>query len=83
MAVFLSIRRLLEKGPVAIGFSYENQISGSVSSSSVIAELRGSEKPEEWMVVGGHLDSWDLATGAQVCINDCTLSILVAFLRCP
>jgi hypothetical protein len=70
----LLIRRLLEKGPVTIGFSYENQISGPVSSSSVIAELRGSEKPEEWVVVGGHLDSWDLATGAQ---DDGTGAIMV------
>jgi len=70
----LLIRRLLLKGPVTIGFSYENRISGPVSSSSVIAEIRGSEKPDEWIVVGGHLDSWDLATGAQ---DDGTGAIMV------
>lgn len=59
------IRRLLAKGPVVVGFSYENQISGPVSSSSVIAEIHGSDKSDEWMVVSAHLDSWDLATGAQ------------------
>lgn len=59
------IRRLLARGPVVIGFSYENQISGPVSSSSVIAEIHGSDEPDEWIVVGAHLDSWDLATGAQ------------------
>jgi Zn-dependent M28 family amino/carboxypeptidase len=31
----------------------------------VIAEIRGRETPEEWVLVGAHLDSWDLATGAQ------------------
>lgn len=32
---------------------------------NVIGEIRGSEKPDEIVVVGGHLDSWDLGTGAQ------------------
>src|SRR3712207_8356562 len=31
---------------------------------SVIGDLKGSEKPDEVVVVGGHLDSWDLGTGA-------------------
>lgn len=70
----LLIRRLVAKGPVVIGFSYENQISGPVTSSSVIAEIHGSEKPDEWIVVGAHLDSWDLATGAQ---DDGTGAIMV------
>jgi len=70
----LLIRRLLTKGPVVIGFSYENQISGPVSSSSVIAEIHGNDKPDEWIVVGAHLDSWDLATGAQ---DDGTGAIMV------
>jgi carboxypeptidase Q len=34
-------------------------------SYNVIGELRGSEKPKEIIVVGGHLDSWDLAQGAH------------------
>ena len=33
-------------------------------SANVIAEIRGSEKPEEIVLIGAHLDSWDLATGA-------------------
>jgi hypothetical protein len=34
-------------------------------SFNVIGEIKGSEKPEEIIVVGGHLDSWDLAQGAH------------------
>jgi len=34
------------------------------TSYNVIADLKGSEKPDEIVVVGGHLDSWDLGTGA-------------------
>jgi carboxypeptidase Q len=38
--------------------------SGPVKARNVIATLRGSELPDEHILVGGHLDSWDLATGA-------------------
>ena len=59
------VRRLLEEGPVTIGFEYQNQITGPTQVSNVVAEIRGSEKPDEWLVIGAHLDSWDLATGCQ------------------
>ncbi|MGB3775485.1 MAG: M28 family peptidase, partial [Leeuwenhoekiella sp.] len=36
-----------------------------VQSYNVIGEITGSEFPEQFMVVGGHLDSWDLGEGAQ------------------
>ena len=36
-----------------------------VQSYNVIGEITGSTYPNEYMVVGGHLDSWDLADGAQ------------------
>ncbi len=38
---------------------------GDVPSFNVIGEIKGSEYPDEYMVVGGHLDSWDLGDGAQ------------------
>jgi hypothetical protein len=38
--------------------------SGKIKARNVIATIRGKTKPAEKIVIGGHLDSWDLATGA-------------------
>jgi carboxypeptidase Q len=38
---------------------------GEVPSANVLAEIVGSEKPEEIVVIGGHIDSWDVGQGAQ------------------
>ena len=38
--------------------------SGPVETANVVGEIRGREHPEQILVVGGHLDSWDLAQGA-------------------
>ena len=46
-------------------------------SFNVIGELRGSEKPEEVIVVGGHLDSWDTGEGAHDDGAGCMQSIEV------
>jgi len=43
----------------------ENQTSGETTVNNVIAEIRGSERPDEWILIGAHLDSWDFGTGAQ------------------
>jgi carboxypeptidase Q len=59
------IRRELEKGPVTIQFEVHNTTSGPMQVNNVVAEIRGSEKPEEWILIGAHFDSWDFGTGAQ------------------
>ena len=59
------IQRLLGKGPVSIELQCENKITGPVEVNNVVAEIRGSEKPDEWVLIGAHLDSWDQGTGAQ------------------
>jgi Zn-dependent M28 family amino/carboxypeptidase len=42
-----------------------NKTAPSYESKNVIAEIRGREKPDEIVLVGAHLDSWDLGTGAE------------------
>lgn len=44
-------------------------------SANVIGELRGSEKPDEIILIGGHLDSWDKGTGAHDDAAGCVQSI--------
>ncbi len=41
-----------------------NKISGQTGSENVVAEIRGSEKPDEFVILAAHLDSWELGTGA-------------------
>jgi carboxypeptidase Q len=48
-----------------------------VPSFNVVGEIRGSQFPEEILTVGGHLDSWDLAEGAQDDGTGCMQSIEV------
>lgn len=41
------------------------RLEGDMPSANVVAEIAGREKPEEIVLVGGHLDSWDVGTGAS------------------
>jgi carboxypeptidase Q len=59
------IHRLRAKGErVTMHLVLTPQTLAPALSSNVIAEIPGREKPDEVVVIGGHLDSWDLATGA-------------------
>ena len=59
------IKRLLEHGPVAIEFSFKNRVRSNAKVDNVVAEIPGSDLPNEVVIVAGHLDSWHPATGAQ------------------
>lgn len=59
------LRRLHNLGkPLSLSLHSESKWKGEVSSGNVVLDLIGSEKPEEIVLIGGHLDSWDLGTGA-------------------
>ena len=53
-----------EKG-LEFYFETHCQMLPDVLSYNVVGEIKGSEKPNEYIVVGGHLDSWDLGDGAH------------------
>ena len=61
----LLIKRLLQRGPVSVQFSVANVIRDNVKIPNVIAEIAGSQRPNEVVLVGAHLDSWQPGTGAQ------------------
>ncbi|HYM34474.1 MAG TPA: M20/M25/M40 family metallo-hydrolase, partial [Steroidobacteraceae bacterium] len=58
------VHRLAKQGPVTLKLILTPQQLPDVDSHNVIADFVGSEKPDEIVLVSGHLDSWDLATGA-------------------
>ncbi|WP_334063043.1 M20/M25/M40 family metallo-hydrolase [Alteromonas genovensis] len=59
------LRRLHQANkPLSMSLHSESKWKGEVSSGNVILDIIGSEKPEEIVLIGGHLDSWDLGTGA-------------------
>ncbi len=59
-----TIAYLAKMGTVKIKLLLTPQTLPDATSYNVIADLKGTEKPDEFVVVSGHLDSWDLGTGA-------------------
>src|SRR6202140_2690024 len=55
---------LVKQGPVQMKLVLTPQTLPDVESANVIGDLKGSEHPEQVVIVSGHLDSWDLGTGA-------------------
>ena len=58
------LARLLTRGPVRVNVNIQVETKPSAPSGNVIAEIRGRSSPDEIVVMGCHLDSWDLGTGA-------------------
>jgi carboxypeptidase Q len=59
------LERYLDHGQIArLKINVQNRVTdGPVDSANVVGEIRGTQNPEQVVVVGGHLDSWDLASG--------------------
>jgi Zn-dependent M28 family amino/carboxypeptidase len=60
------LERYIDRGITPrVRFNIQNTFTnGPVETANVVGEIRGTEHPEQILVVGGHLDSWDLAEGA-------------------
>jgi carboxypeptidase Q len=59
------LQRMQDRGTtVRLRLKMEAKFLPDADSFNVIGEIRGREKPDEIVVVGGHLDSWDVGTGS-------------------
>ncbi len=59
--------------------SMPNKIGPAITTSNVVADLKGSELPNEVVILGAHLDSWELGTGALD--NGCNAALVIDALR--
>ena len=60
------MRRMLDRGErIQMKLKMSAKTLPDAPSANVVAEIRGTEKPEEVVLLSGHLDSWDVGQGAQ------------------
>lgn len=60
------LQRLADAGQrTIVRLNMEAHFEPDVESANVVAELRGRERPDEFVVIGGHIDSWDVGAGAS------------------
>jgi carboxypeptidase Q len=60
------LHRMQDRGEkIRITLKMDAQTLPDAQSRNVVAELKGSGKPEEIVVMGGHIDSWDVGSGAM------------------
>ena len=72
--------RLLRRGKsLDLWVRLDLETGGSYDSYNVIGEIRGSELPAEYVVIGAHLDSWGLGTGALD--NGCNVALVIDIAR--
>ena len=73
------MRRLMEEGQeVRMRLVIQNQILPTAKAENVIAEIKGTEKPEEIVILGAHLDSWFLGPGAADNALGCAIAMETA-----
>ncbi|HXV15658.1 MAG TPA: M20/M25/M40 family metallo-hydrolase, partial [Gemmatimonadaceae bacterium] len=62
----MMVHRMINRGEkVVINLKMSGQTFPDSPSRNIVAEIRGSEKPDEVVVIGGHIDSWDVGQGAM------------------
>lgn len=60
-----ALAELARRGPVEIELSLGAQTLPDVPSANVVGELRGRERPDEIVLLGAHIDTWDVGQGAS------------------
>jgi len=68
---------MIQAGTVRVWIQADCHLMSPVMSHNVIGEIRGEEYPDEVILVGGHLDSWDIGEGAHDDGTGCVQSIAV------
>jgi len=71
--------RILEEGKLNFEVKIDAEVGGEFECNNVIAEIKGSEKPEEVIIIGAHIDSWALGTGAND--NGCNVTMMIDMAR--
>ena len=66
-------------GKARVRFDMPNKIGGPIEQQNVVGEIRGYEKPDQVVLLGAHLDSWDLGTGALD--NGCNAALVIEAAR--
>ncbi len=62
----MMLHRMQQRGqPVRLRLKMDAHMLPDAKSRNVVAEIRGRERPDEVVVLGGHIDSWDVGTGAM------------------
>ena len=73
------LHRLLMDGPVKAAIHMTNHITGPTPAANVVAEIPGTDLKDEVVLIGAHLDSWELGTGALD--NGCNAAMVVELAR--
>lgn len=77
----LLVQRLVDSGnSVTAHLEMEAHMVPEADSANVIGEIPGRERPDEIVVIGGHLDSWDVGAGAQDDGSGCITALEAAHL---
>jgi carboxypeptidase Q len=66
-------------GKVRVHLDLPNKIGGPAEQENVVGEIRGYEKPDESVILGAHLDSWELGAGALD--NGCNSALVIEAAR--
>jgi carboxypeptidase Q len=69
------LQRMTDRGDrIVVRLRMDARLEPDVESANVVGEIRGRERPEEIVVVSGHLDSWDVGAGASDDGGGCVVS---------